>query len=273
MRFIISVAVIFSLAAIVFLEQSNKSSRSVYDQKLATKFDLAKQQLELQPDIKVDGYVHYLLQDVRLSHNAMRQSITQHSSQLSAENSSLVWSDNLGNSVNITALGVDRQYYFANSYLRGIRPFAVDNAWLPLYALAKRKVYQYDHEQYDGAPEIWQNSKQAFIAPRGDCEDHAIVLADWLISEGIDARVVLGKYKKGGHAWVVAIKDGKAYVLEATDKRVRKSWNHYPLASLARDYHPQYMFNRQFFWVNKGSDKTTDYSEKRWLKTSQYVAM
>ena len=58
----------------------------------------------------------------------------------------------------------------------------------PLYTLAQRKRYQLDAKQYAGRSEVWQTSRQAFFYPRGDCEDHAIALADWLIEMGEDAR-------------------------------------------------------------------------------------
>ena len=154
-----------------------------------------------------------------------------------------------------------------NSYLVGIRPFAVENPWLPLYVIAKTKTYQLDSEQYK-TPELWQNSAQAFMLPRGDCEDHALALADWLISEGVDAKVVIGKYKQGGHAWVVASQNNKIYLLEATTKRVRKNWNHYPLASLSQHYYPELMFNRNEFWQNTGAKATKDYQGVHWKKRS-----
>ncbi|NTS77542.1 transglutaminase-like cysteine peptidase [Catenovulum sp. SM1970] len=181
------------------------------------------------------------------------------------------WRDSYQNTVNLSAMGVDWKHHFANSYLVGIRPFPVENNWLPLYTLSQIKTYQYDHEQY-GVQEMWQNSAQAFAHPRGDCEDHAIILADWLISEGVDARVVGGKYKDGGHAWVVAIVDNKAFILEATSKRVGKSWNHYPLASLAKYYQPEFMFNRTDFWVNTDTRIKTDYQGHHWRKTSVFQA-
>jgi len=119
--------------------------------------------------------------------------------------------------------------------------------------------------------DLWQNSAQAYLLPRGDCEDHALALADWLISEGVDAKVVLGKYKTQGHAWVVASKNNKVYLLEATSKRVGKSWNHYPLAQMSNHYYPMVMFNRTDYWVNTTRLATTDYVGKHWQKTSEFV--
>lgn len=167
-----------------------------------------------------------------------------------------------------SAFGLDKQAHFANSYLVGYQPFETDNLWEPLYTLATTKTYQYDHLQYSGILEMWQNSRQAFYYPRGDCEDHALVLADWLISMNEDARVAVGTYRGGGHAWVILFKDGSEYLLEATSKRKNKT-DVFPLAVLQTDYNPNYMFNRQYFWLKQGK-RTTSYSGRNWKKMSTF---
>ena len=170
----------------------------------------------------------------------------------------------------LTAAGEDFQQHFVNSYLVGIRPFAVDNDWLPLYVLAKRKTYQLDQQQY-GQGDVWQTSAAAYSRLRGDCEDHALALADWLISEGLDARVAIGKYRGEGHAWVVVFKDNQQYLLEATSKSRLRNWNYYPLVQLATGYVPQYMFNRSQLWALTGSDGIRDYQHSQWQLRSQYT--
>ncbi len=182
---------------------------------------------------------------------------------------SMRWLDDTRRQFTESSMGVDRKHYIANSFLVGITPFATENPWLPLYTLANRKTYQLDSEQYQGA-DVWQNSAQAFANLRGDCEDHAIVLADWLISMGIDARVVLGRYKQGGHAWVVAFMEEEAYILEATSKREVQNWKHYPLASVASHYFPSAMFNRKSFWLKRGSAHAKDYSDSAWEEVSHF---
>lgn len=181
---------------------------------------------------------------------------------------SYYWNDSDGEKATVTSMGIDYKYHFVQSYLLGIRPFETENDWLPLYAVSQLKTYQRDNEQY-GIMEIWQNSVQAFTNTRGDCEDHAIVLADWLISEGLDARVAVGYYKGNGHAWVVVYKNDKVYLLEATSKRIKKSWNHYPLAMLAAEYEAEYMFNRDSFWLAKSS-RTRVYDESNWKLMSTF---
>lgn len=170
------------------------------------------------------------------------------------------------------APGVDQHYYLVNSFFDGYLPFNLENPVLALYAISQRKRYQYDHITYPGRPEVWQSSRQAFYQQVGDCEDHAILLADWLIGLGYDARVAIGDYDGEGHAWVMLFTEGKEYLLEATRKRGLKRLKVFPLASLQPKYHPTHMFNNEFFWQNTGSKFTTHYTSADWVKKSQYLA-
>ncbi len=180
------------------------------------------------------------------------------------------WTFGQAPTATLSAQGLDTLHHFVNSYLIGFKPFDTDKIWVPLYTLALRKKYQYDHLQYSGLTDIWQNSLQAYYYTRGDCEDHAIALADWLISAGHDARVVLGNFKGGGHAWVVLLQDGKEYIIEATNKEKIRKLKHYPLARLATQYHPKYQFNRTNFWANTGNQFTTRYSGSHWVLRSRF---
>lgn len=183
----------------------------------------------------------------------------------------LTWNWGKTTQATISAMGIDGQHHFVNSYLLGYQPFETTQLWVPLYTLATRKQYEYDHLQYSGLKEVWQNSWQAYYYTRGDCEDHSIILADWLIEMGIDARVVLGKYKKEGHAWVVFFLKGKAYLLEATNKKKSRRTGDFPLASMMVNYHPQFQFNQDRFWVNQGSLLTTNYTGPMWKEKSRFV--
>ncbi len=169
-----------------------------------------------------------------------------------------------------SAPNVRNVHQLVNSYLVGYTPFQTGNIWVPLMTLSHEKEYQFDHLQFSGRKEVWQTSKESFNSPRGDCEDHAIALADWLIEMGEDARVVLGKYKNQGHAWVVLFKEGQEFLLEATWKFKGGALKRYPLATMYPDYHPNYMFNRGDFWFNQGSANTTDYSSQQWVRKSKY---
>ncbi len=169
-----------------------------------------------------------------------------------------------------SATGTDLKHHIVNSYLVGINPFNTKNIFIPWQTLAKKKIYQIDHLTHKGRPDVWQTSRQAYRITRGDCEDHAIALADWLISMGNDARVVVGTYKSEGHAWVVLLKDGKEFILEATQKSGLNRMIRFPLASQMHGYQPSFMFNRKHFWKNNGSRVTTRYSTSKWIKKSRF---
>lgn len=167
----------------------------------------------------------------------------------------------------------ENDFFFVNSYLNGFVPYSVENIWVTLAYLQSRLKYQLDEKAYNNRKEVWQTSKQSYEKLRGDCEDHAILLADWLIGLGYDVRVVAGTVKtpgqaEEGHAWVVLYYDGKEYLLEATRK---SKWSRLPLAKNYPNYHPKYMFNREEFWINTGSEFTTKYSGKKWVKSGKFV--
>jgi hypothetical protein len=170
-----------------------------------------------------------------------------------------------------SAQGLDHKHHIVNSYLVGYSPFRAINTWIPWQTLALKKKYQVDHLTYKGRKDVWQTSRQAYKVTRGDCEDHAIALADWLINMGNDARVVLGTHKGGGHAWVVLFKGGKEFLLEATQKSGLNTMRKFPLAKYQSGYHPKYMFNRTHFWKNTGSSSTKKYTSSKWIKMSKYT--
>lgn len=171
-----------------------------------------------------------------------------------------------------SAQSTGQRYYFASGYLTGWQPFAVNQLWKPWYAVAHRMRYAFDHELFFGRPDVWQTAYQSWLHQLGDCEDHSLLLADWLINLGEDARVVLGDYRGEGHAWVVVIRDDHTYLLEATQKFGGRALREYPLASTLRGYHPRAMFNRDILWVNEGSSLTTQYSDERWRKAGGFQA-
>ena len=170
----------------------------------------------------------------------------------------------------MSASGVDGRQKLAHVYLEGYEPFQVDNVMIPLLVLSQRKSYQLDSINYFGRQDVWQSSRQAYLYSRGDCEDHALILADWLIAMGEDARVVVGSWNGEGHAWVSLFKDGQEYLLEATKKSGLGRNKPYPLAKLHTNYVPEYMFNDRYFWVNTGTRYTPRYTEIAWEKRSRF---
>ncbi len=166
------------------------------------------------------------------------------------------------------AYGVDDIPYFLNAFFVDFMLHPVKQIWEAHRAVQLRVRYQLDSKQFGGRREVWQTSRQTYSSMRGDCEDYAIFLADWLMQAGFDARVVTGTYKKDGHAWVVVFKEGATYLVEAT---ARYTSHLYPLAEFLPNYHPQTMFNRDRFWFNTGSTLTTDYRSDKWQERSRFV--
>ncbi|WP_448555882.1 transglutaminase domain-containing protein [Thalassotalea montiporae] len=266
------VALVFVIAVIFISAFDKPPVQDDFDQRLIWRAEHAQQNISsyYTTNRYQRGNIHALTEQYVLTEHAMQQRVAQYTKRYPQRGAYLLeWRDSQRNTISLSAMGLDWQHHFANSYLVGIRPFKVENKWLPLYTIAQMKTYQTDKLQHS-VPELWQNSAQAYTMPRGDCEDHAIILADWLISEGIDARVVGGKYKGGGHAWVMAILDDQEFILEATSKRKTKHWNHYPLASLAAHYQPEFMFNRTQFWLNEKPQVTDNYRGLHWREMSYF---
>ncbi len=167
---------------------------------------------------------------------------------------------------NIAAYASDHMPYFSNGFLIGYSPYKTTSIWEPMQIISQRLKYAYDKELFNGSKEIWQTSKEAYKRLRGDCEDHALLLADWLISMGHDAKVVLGKYRGRGHAWVILFYNNQEFLIETTSKR--SHFNHYPLAKLIEGYVPEAMFDRNSYW-RKMSGDLKDYSNG-WKKTSTF---
>ena len=176
------------------------------------------------------------------------------------------WTRADGSVFAFSAESTERRYYFAPAFLTGWQPFPANQLWQPWYAVAHRMRYAWDHELFPGRMDVWQTGYQSWLNQRGDCEDHALLLADWLMNMGEDARVVLGDWRGEGHAWVVLIRDERVYLLEATQKFGRQALREYPLASMMAGYQPRAMFNRETLWVNEGSSLTTRYTDERWRK-------
>ena len=182
------------------------------------------------------------------------------------------WKQGGGPVMAATALGADGEHHFVNAYLVGYAPFEAEDPWVPLYAMGLRLKYQLDSKRYAGIPDVWQTSQEAFFNALGDCEDHALLLADWLIEMGYDARVVVGQHRNQGHAWVVVFGKSDVYLLEATSKRKLKNWKNNPLARMVSDYYGVAMFNREHLWVYSGRQPTPDYRLPAWVRTSRFIS-
>lgn len=212
-------------------------------------------------DAPLRGEIELHASHERLSEAAIRRNLQPYEP---ATRSIAMSSRLTGERVFVAAPGADGRLHVPNAYMLARPPYRVRQAWMPLFAVADRLRYQLDHEQHNGREEVWLTSRQAWVGARGDCEDHAILLADWLIEMGLDARVALGMHGRTGHAWVIVLHNGREYLLEATSKRKLKRWSAYPLARTLPDYHPDMMFNRETLWLNTGSQFTVEYAGDRW---------
>ena len=178
----------------------------------------------------------------------------------------MYWIDNKDQLVEAaTSRSLNQDIFFANSYITGYQPFAVPYPWLVSLAVAERTKYQRD--EVDFAGDTWLTAEELWLKRRGDCEDHAILIADWLIKLGHDARVVLGKTKRDGHAWVVVFSGDDTYVIEATDKIPKRIP---PRQEFVTDLYPKTMFNQKDFWFNSGGETNLNYRSDKWIKTGSF---
>jgi len=101
--------------------------------------------------------------------------------------------------------------------------------------------YEYDHKGTDQG-EAWKFPSRTWSDAKGDCEDTSLLLADALISAGIEARVAVGwNIHIGQHAWCVArTTDGRQWILEST-LRLKPGQNPVPVPveKGAEEYQPE----------------------------------
>ena len=241
-----------------------------YDRPLSQKIETSLENIDMSRDQSAEqsGYVTVIGGGKCLTQKQLHEMVDIEPEKL--RDTIYLWQCRGVRNAMVSAQGIDHLHYFANSYLVGYAPFETESVWVPLYTLAIRKQYAFDHLQYSGLADVWQNSRQAFFYTRGDCEDHAIMLADWLISMGLDARVVLGEFKREGHAWVVLLFEGKEYLLEATGKKKIRSLNDFKLARFVTGYSPMCQFNRKRFWWNEGNKHTARYTGDQWVLKSRF---
>lgn len=169
-----------------------------------------------------------------------------------------------------TAPGLDGETHFINSFLLGFKPYDMRTVWGPLSVLATQKIYELDEVQHRGRTETWQNAEQFWVNQRGDCEDHAILLADWMRSLGYEASVAGGTYRGGGHAWVVLKHNGREYILEATDKVARRNVSGFLRVERATDYVANVMFDGRDYWVSDVRGWQRSYFNGRWTRKSRF---
>ncbi len=151
-------------------------------------------------------------------------------------------------------------------FMRGFSPAVRLNRPLDVWLWVLGHCRYAGDEEFFGRMEVWQLAKDTYHRRRGDCEDTAILLGDWLGASGFDARVAIGKVRRGGHAWVALRQDGRTYILETTGGRgaFRRTP---PRAELMADYFPRVQFDRRGVWFRTARNWASDYwSEADWAK-------
>ena len=151
-------------------------------------------------------------------------------------------------------------------YLPVDRPIR-DVSPIRLWLWVRSNVRYVPDGRFHRIPEVWQLPHETYRWRRGDCEDSAILLADWLRALGHDAFVATGEAYGASHAWVVLHHEGQNYILETTgskgsDRRML------PLAELMTGYNPtRFVFDDKEVRVRRGEGWTTDYSSPdEWYK-------
>ena len=172
--------------------------------------------------------------------------------------------------------------HYVNEYLTGYQPPAHFPKNLPPLSemlliwsgVSHTCKYLPDAPNPDASPadesaDTWQFAQETQILHTGDCEDSAIMLADWLLARGFNARVAVGRCaERGGHAWVVTRLMGKEYLLESTNPE--PDLTHEPLASeLGSRYVPEVTFDRDAIYVRREPRASFDgdyWSDKKWIR-------
>lgn len=134
--------------------------------------------------------------------------------------------------------------------------------------------YEYDRVGMNKG-EAWKMPSQTWKDARGDCEDTSLLLADSLISAGIEARVAVGwNIHIGQHAWCVARVEGRQYILESTQRLKPGSLpKPMPVATGANEFQPEQTISPGKLHFRKGGAARSgcaDYwSPEMWVDVAQ----
>jgi len=183
----------------------------------------------------------------------------------------------------VVATDTDGKHRYVNEFLSGYEPAAVftpgqsrvDQLFTIWSAVQNQIRYVRDPGEGKQATDRWQTALETLTIGQGDCEDSAILLADWLLARGFQVRVALGKYGDiGGHAWCVVKVDEKEYLLETTSEG-NPSLDYPPLVSrVGSRYVPEVLFDRWAIYVRNAPRQlwNGDYwTERNWIRIEPRV--
>jgi hypothetical protein len=174
-------------------------------------------------------------------------------------------------------------YRHANEFLTGFAPAiqfpAVATKFEEIMQIWRAHTSQFRYLT-DGPADnhdAWQTGEETRTSGEGDCEDSAILLADWLISRGFEARVVIGTFGPGpeqrqAHAWVALRFNDAEFLMESTEfpfGQARPMTVAETLELAGGTYVPELQFDRDAIYVPKQAAEqlATDYwSDKAWQR-------
>ena len=166
----------------------------------------------------------------------------------------------------------------------------VEEIWMDV---AKTLRYEEDSKRFSGRSDVWQTANESLSLGVGDCEDHSILLASWLATEGYEVRVAVGEAELsdkgwGGHAWVVLRLGGIEYLIETVRKAtvralpftpqsyIDKTWrSFYTLETVGKQtacFRPYFVFGEEHIWTRKDYGVDSTGRETRPQSPSSYWA-
>lgn len=170
------------------------------------------------------------------------------------------------------------RFHYANEFLTGYQPPAIyprgqsriEQLFTIWSAVHHNCTYTPDPVENLKKTDRWQTALETQVRGKGDCEDSAIYLADWLLARGYDARVALGRYGDiGGHAWCVVRLDEVEYLLETTSEG-NPDFDSPPLISrVGSRYIPEILFDRWSLYVRSSQRQPWNgnyWDEKNWIR-------
>jgi len=168
------------------------------------------------------------------------------------------------------------RFRYMNEFLTGYQPPAhyrsnqsrLGELMTIWQAVARQCRYTRDTGTDDN--DAWQTALETQTMGTGDCEDTSILLADWLLARGFQARVALGRYaERGGHAWVVVRLDNRDYLLESTEGASHATAPPL-LSSMGARYIPDMQFDRESFYTRQPDQPWHgDYwTDANWLRVA-----
>lgn len=182
----------------------------------------------------------------------------------------------------LLAVDTHQRFHYVNEYLTGFEPTAhfsnrlsrLEELLTVWKAVIKGIRYVPDSADSDPDNDAWQIAPETQKLGKGDCEDSAIYLADWLLARGFEARVCVGRCAEmGGHAWVIVRLNGKCYLLESTNSNADTKV--LPLADeMGSRYVPEASFDRKAFYLRVNPDTSWDgdyWTESKWQRIAPPV--